>query len=274
MRHVRPPRAGGVRSVAAFVTPREHATVLDWLQTLHPLWEMRFSTVRPIPAGETQRWLQRPVYWLGNWQFACLGYYHPPRGIHDRCVRAEPFPDVLQQWVGRIEDLARRTFPPAWIPPGWAMDTCLINFYGNQLVDGKTEDRARVGAHRDFEPGPVASVSLGARALFQFTTGRGDLVEQTWLDDRQLLLFAGPTHKDRLFHRVQRVERNKTIRLPPAIDGFVTRRINFTFRHVPPEHVKALDALDRSAQADVREYVERLAAHSHHWASALRSTEG
>lgn len=269
-----PPGRSGVRTVRQFVTPHERQAVLDWLATLHPLWEQRFSTVRPPPAGETQRWLQRPVYWLGNWQFACLGYYHPPRGIDGRCVRAEPFPPVLAAWVARIEALARRSFPAAWIPGGWAMDTCLVNFYGSKRTDGKAEDQARVGAHRDFEPGPVASVSLGARALFQFTTGRGDLVDQMWLEDCQLQLFAGPTHKERLFHRVQRVERSKDPPLPPPIDGFATRRVNFTFRHVPPAHVHELAALDPVARRDVDEYVRALAAHSAHWADALARAGG
>jgi DNA oxidative demethylase len=265
----RPAGRPGVHVVRGFVTERERDETLGWLAGLHPLWEQRFSTVRPLPPGETQRWLQRPVYWLGNWQFACLGYYHPPH-VEDRCVRAEPFPDVLARWVQRIEALARRSFPASWIPDGWAMDTCLVNFYGNRLgTDGKAEDRARVGAHRDFEPGPVASVSLGARALFQFTTARGDLVEQMWLEDGELQIFAGPNHKDRLFHRVQRVERTRAPPLPPAIDGFATRRVNFTFRHVPPAHVQELAELSPASRADVLGSVQQLAAHSPHWAAAL-----
>ena len=43
------------------------------------------------------------MYWLGNWQFACLDYYRPPKGVKDRCVRAEPFPPVLQRQVEKIE---------------------------------------------------------------------------------------------------------------------------------------------------------------------------
>ena len=71
------------------------------METLHPLWEQRFSSRRPLPEGETQRQLLRPVYWLGNWQFACLDYYRPPNGVRDRCVRAEPFPLVLARMVER-----------------------------------------------------------------------------------------------------------------------------------------------------------------------------
>lgn len=265
----RGPDRRGLRLVSNFVTPDEHTAVLDWLGTLHPLWESRFSTVRPVPHGEEQRLLQRPVYWLGNWQFACLGYYHPPRGTVDRCVDAEPFPPVLAGWVSRIERMVRSQFPAAFVPDGWALDTCLVNFYGDRIVDGRREDRARVGAHRDFEPGPVASVSIGERAMFQFTTSRGVVVDQMWLDDRSLQVFAGPVHKDQLFHRVQRVERKAARELPPGIDGFRTRRVNFTFRHVPRSAVTPFAAMDPSRRADVHEYVEQLARHVPHWAAAL-----
>ena len=78
-----------------YVDEPARAEILAWLATLRPLWEQRYSTVRPPPPGKVQRPLLRPVYWLGNWQFACLGYYEPPRGVHDRCVAAEPFPPCL-----------------------------------------------------------------------------------------------------------------------------------------------------------------------------------
>jgi alkylated DNA repair protein (DNA oxidative demethylase) len=258
----------GLRLVGNFVTRAEHEQVIDWLKTLHPLWELRFSTVRPLPAGETQRMLHRPVYWLGNWQFAYLGYYHPPH-IDDRCVEAEPFPEVLLRWQARMEQLVRERFPPAFVPRGWTLNTCLVNFYGSKLEDGKKTDHARVGAHRDFEPGPVGSVSLGERALFQFARRDGSVVEQHWLDDRSLVLFAGPTYKDRLFHRVQRVDRREQVTLPPDIEGFVTRRVNFTFRYVPPEHIVPYAALSPAARADVVGYVTELARHSPHWEAAL-----
>lgn len=261
-----------MRLVSNFVTPDEYTAVLAWLDTLHPLWEYRFSTVRPPPPTEEQRELQRPVYWLGNWQFACLGYYHPPRGTQGRCVQAEPFPPVLAGWVARIERMVRSQFPASYIPAGWALDTCLVNFYGDRLTDGKREDRARVGAHRDFEPGPVASVSLGERAMFQFTTGKGAVVDQMWLDDRSLQVFAGPLHKEQLFHRVQRVERKTDRALPPELPGFRSRRVNFTFRHVPRSAVVPYAALEPSRQASVRAYVETLATHAPHWAASLAET--
>lgn len=259
----------GLRLVSGFVTPVEREAVLAWLREIHPLWELRFSTVRPLPPREQQRPLLRPVYWLGNWQFACLGYYHPPKGTKDRCVSAEPFPPPLAAWVARAEAIVRKTFPPAHVPAGWRLNTCLVNYYGDRLLpEGRSEDRARVGAHRDFEPGPVASVSLGAKALFQFTTPRGEVVRQQWLEDRSLQLFAGPTWKDRLFHRVQRVETKGTPFDLPVAD-FRTRRVNFTFRHVPDGAVVPLAELAPQAQADVLGYVETLASGSPFWAEAL-----
>jgi alkylated DNA repair dioxygenase AlkB len=224
--------------------------------------------VRPLPPRETQRALLRPVYWLGNWQFACLGYYHPPRGTVDRSVAAEPFPPPLRAWVERAEAIVHRTQPRDHVPRGWHLNTCLVNFYGDKLENGKWDDRARVGAHRDFEPGPVASVSLGARACFQFTTAKGEPLRTMWLDDGSLQLFAGPTWKDRAFHRVQRVDR-KGPTLPPEIPDFHTRRINFTFRYVPDADVIPFARLAPAARDDVRGYVRTLAESAPFWAAAL-----
>lgn len=267
-RRAAPAADPGLRLQAGFVAPGERAATLEWLATLSPLWEQRFSTVRPLPARETQRALLRPVYWIGNWQFACLGYYAPPRGVHDRCVAAEPFPAPLAAWVKRVEGIVRQRMPKEYVPRGWALNTCLVNFYGDREVDGRRDDRARVGAHRDYEPGPVASVSLGAKAIFQFVDGHGAPLRTMALQDGALQLFAGPTWKDKAFHRVQRVERRGEP-LPPAIPGFSTRRVNFTFRYVPDEHVVPFARLSAEARADVRGYVETLAAGSPFWAAAL-----
>ena len=58
--------------------------------------------------GQVQRPLLRPVIWLGNWQFACLGYYEPPRRVHDAAVEAEPFPPVLAKIAADAEGLQLR----------------------------------------------------------------------------------------------------------------------------------------------------------------------
>src|SRR4029079_10137577 len=168
------------------------------------------------------------------------------------------FPPVLARLVASIEKRVRSGFPPSNVPRSWHLNTCLVNFYGSRLVDGKWVDAARVGEHRDFEPGPVASLSLGERARFQFVRrGARDAppVRTQWLEDRSLQIFAGPRWKDDLLHRVQRVDDKLDLDLPPKIEGFRTRRVNFTFRYVPDEHVVAYGKLAARARDDVRDYV-------------------
>jgi alkylated DNA repair dioxygenase AlkB len=257
----------------AFVDANARTEILAWLKALHPIWEMRYSTRRPPPAGKEQRSLLRPVYWLGNWQFACLGYYEPPRRSRDVAVAAEPFPPVLQRLIGIVERRVRGEFPPTAVPRKWHLNTCLVNFYGDRIEGKKEIDAARVGEHRDFEPGPVASISIGERARFQFVR-RGAPpnaapVRTQWLEDNSLQIFGGPVWKDDLLHRVQRVDDKAKLNLPPQIDGFRTRRVNFTFRYVPDEHVTPFAALPPQARDDVRDYVTELAKHSRFFANAL-----
>jgi hypothetical protein len=246
--------------------------ILAWLATLHPLWEQRYSTRRPPPPGKDQRGLLRPVYWLGNWQFACLGYYEPPRRIADCAVEAEPFPPGLARVVRDVERLVHERFPAIDVPRGWHLNTCLVNFYGSRRDGDAWTDVARVGDHRDFEPGPVASLSIGERALFQFVrrgVRSGPPVRTQWLDDGSLQVFGGPKWKDQLLHRVQRVDTRSGIELPPAIDGFRSRRVNFTFRYVPDAHVTPFARLSPIARADVEDYVTELARYSPFFAAAL-----
>ncbi|MCW5805727.1 MAG: alpha-ketoglutarate-dependent dioxygenase AlkB [Deltaproteobacteria bacterium] len=250
------------------------AEIVAWLGTLRPLWEMRYSMRRPPPPGRQQKPLLRPVYWLGNWQFACLGYYEPPRRSRDVAVAAEPFPPVLARLVAQIERRVRAGFPRPAVPRAWHLNTCLVNFYGDRKLDGKVVDAARVGEHRDHEPGPVASISLGERARFQFVRrGARDAppVRTQWLEDGSLQIFGGPHWKDDLLHRVQRVDDKLDLDFPPAIAGFRTRRVNFTFRYVPDEHVTPFAALSPAARDDVRDYMRTLAEGSPFFAAALVS---
>ncbi len=259
----------------SFVDAAARTEIVAWLATLHPIWEMRYSTRRPPPPGKEQRGLLRPVYWLGNWQFACLGYYEPPKRTQGVAVAAEPFPPVLSRLVSTIERRVRAEFPPATVPRRWHLNTCLVNFYGDRIEGGREIDAARVGEHRDFEPGPVASISLGERARFQFVRrGSGPdapPVRTQWLEDNSLQIFGGPVWKDDLLHRVQRVDDKQHLSLPPPIDGFRTRRVNFTFRYVPDEHVVPFARLSPAARDDVRDYVATLATHSRFFADALAS---
>lgn len=270
----KPQRTQGLHYDAGFLSRVDRAEIMSWLSTLRPLWENRFSDFRELPEGEVQRRLLRPVYWLGNWQFACLDYYRPPAGVVDRCVEAEPFPTVLAKVVATIEQRARRMFRGDDMPARWHLNTCLVNFYGSQLDGSKWVDTARVGEHKDFEPGPVASLSLGERALFQFVSSRkpGDrdgVVEQQWLDDGSLQIFGGERWKNGTFHRVQRVDTKGGHRFDIHLPDFQPRRINFTFRYVPDEHVQPFHTLSPQARQDVEGYVRELAKHSAFFARAL-----
>lgn len=266
----------GLHYDSRFLSKPDYAEIRDWLSTLHPIWEERYSKHHPPPEGKKPRALLRPVYWLGNWQFACLGYYHPPRGTRNRCVQAEPFPPVLQRLVVKMENWVRKRFPPNFVPRGWQLNTCLVNLYGSRDIDGKSVDTARVGEHKDFEPGPVASLSLGERALFQFVSSRGRgepsrVVLQQWLEDGSLQIFGGDRWKNHLFHRVQRVEKKGKHTFPTAVGGFETRRVNFTFRFVPPQDIVPYSALPTNDAEDVALYMKELAQHSAFFAKAWKA---
>jgi alkylated DNA repair dioxygenase AlkB len=181
---------------------------------------------------------------------------------------------VLQSVARDAERRARALFPSAYVPAGFRLNTCLVNFYGKRLEGDRWVDSARVGEHRDFERGPVASLSIGERALFQFVTSRrigtrDEPLLSQWLDDGSLQLFAGPLYKERTFHRVQRVDRRVRVDLPPRLPDFRTRRVNFTFRFVPDEHVVPYASLSRTPRERVRRYVEELARSSEFFRGAL-----
>lgn len=262
------------------ISASEKKEIIHYLESLHPIWEMRFSESNPAPSGEPNRPLLRPVYWLGNWQFACLDYYHPPKGIQNRCVAAENYPPVLEKIVHRIEQMVHESFSEKDIPHGWHLNTCLINFYGDKIIkteDGliKRVDTARVGEHKDFEPGPVGSISFGEKALFQFVKSesksqKSEVILQQWLEDSCLQIFGGDKFKKQLFHRVQRVEDKGFVFKNMKTTDFETRRINFTFRYVPNDHIKPLSDFPANLQKDIRPYVEDLAQHSKFWQNELR----
>ncbi len=257
-----------------FISKSQKTEILGYLSTLFPIWEMRYSASNPPPNNEKNRLLLRPVYWLGNWQFACLNYYHPPQGLHHRCVQAEPYPQVLARLVFEIEQIVRQKFSPKDIPEKWQLNTCLINFYGNKVTDSENTDCARVGEHKDFEPGPIGSISFGEKALFQFIKSSGkaqksSVILQQWLEDSSLLIFGGDKFKKQLFHRVQRVETRGGILKNLNTTHFETRRINFTFRYVPLEHIKPLQKFPLPLQKDVEGYVHELSQHSEFWKEQL-----
>lgn len=260
---------------ANYITPNEKKEIIRYLESLYPIWEMRFSASNPPPEGEANRPLLRPVYWLGNWQFACLDYYHPPKGIQNRCVEAESYPPVLEKIVKKIEQMVHEKFSEKDIPRGWHLNTCLINFYGTKILEGgKKLDTARVGEHKDFEPGPVGSISFGEKALFQFIKSeskshKSDVILQQWLEDSSLQIFGGDKFKKQLFHRVQRVEEKGISFSNMQTTNFETRRINFTFRYVPNDHIKSFHELPKNLQTDIKDYVLELGQHSQFWKNQI-----
>jgi len=258
-----------------FLKHVEKQEIIEFLKGLYPIWEQRYSKHMPPPPGKGQRMLLRPVYWLGNWQFACLNYYHPPRRIKNCSVYAEGYPPILQKVVEKAEKKAREIYSPRDFPKGWELNTCLINYYGKKLENAKWVDGARVGEHKDFEPGPVASLSLGERAMFQFVSSFGKnsparVVFQQWLEDGSLQIFGGRRWKEDLFHRVQRVDKKTGLELPLEISNFKVRRINFTFRYVPKSDWVKFDQLPKELKEDITPYVEELAKHSLFFAELLK----
>lgn len=267
-------RKDGLFYHPTFIKKDEKIAILEWIKTLHPIWEQRYSEYNPPPEGDSQRTLLRPVYWLGNWQFACLNYYHPPKGIINRCVRAENYPKELKKIIETIEGITKLHFKKSDVPKGWKLNTCLINFYGTTIdKDGKKIDTARVGDHKDFELGPVASLSFGERAFFQFVQGKKDIKNnilfEQWLEDSSLQIFGGELYKEKAFHRVQRVENKTKEVFLLNVENFITRRINFTFRYVPEEHIVKYKDLPPEPKSDIKTYMESLAKNSHHFKRSL-----
>ena len=72
---------------------------------------------------------------------------------------------------------------------------------------------------------------------------------------------------------MQRVDKKEGASFPlNDIHNFETRRINFTFRYVPDEHIAPFQKLSAEAQEDVRGYMEKLAEHSEFFKKQLPHT--
>lgn len=264
----------GFSYLPRFITEAEGAALLAYFGSLKPLWETRYAGAQAARDGGGTRRLTRPVYWLGAWQFACLGYYAPPLHVNGKCVRAEPLPPLMRGILERLKPwLARHAGEPL---EHETPNTCLINYYGSELtIDAKGRpqpvDTARLRMHRDTEPGPVVMFSLGQPANFEFVDGdRPDQPEVSlWLKNRSVTLFSGPHYKDRLYHRVTRVRHGDEPKMPEVMNDFRLRRVSVSFRFVPEAHIKDLRDLDPAVQQQVRGYVEQLAVHSPHFAAQL-----
>jgi DNA oxidative demethylase len=260
-----PTRVSGFSYLPRFFSAAEAAELASFFAGLHPIWEKRHADGASSRRGGTGR-LTRPVYWLGAWQFASLGYYAQPDHLLHRCIRAEPLPPIMTQILERVRpELARHGSPE--LP-----NTCLINYYGRHSRTGKAPlDVARLRMHRDAEPGPVVMISVGQPAQFEFVEPHADAPEHSlWIRNRSVVVLSGPEYKDRLYHRVTRVRHGQLPVLNTHLEDFDVRRVSVSFRHVPQEHIHDLWELDEPARSIASPYISRLAAHSEHFRQQLQ----
>ena len=257
----------GFSYLPRFITAEESEALIAYFEGLHPLWEQRFRDKKNPRDGEHDRRLTRPVYWLGAWQFACLGYYAEPDHREDRCLRAESFPPVMNAILDRLRPVLLQHDPTLPDVP----NTCLINYYGREVGDGPPRDFARLRMHRDGELGPVVMFSVGQPGLLEFvdtdTPKSPEL--SVWTRHRSVNVLSGENFKDRLYHRITEVRRGLEPEIQSPLDGFEVRRISVSFRYVPEDLILDFDQMSQAARDQVREYVAELAGHSEHFLSQL-----
>lgn len=259
----------GFSYLPRFITSAEGEALIAYFGKISPVWEQRHREQAHGRSENHSRRLTRPVYWLGAWQFACLGYYAEPHYREDRCVRAEPFPPVMSAILGRLKPTLL-THDPAFsdVP-----NSCLINYYGRKVGDGPPRDYARLRMHRDGEPGPVVMFSIGQPGLLEFLDpDRGEAPElAVWTRHLSVVVLSGPEFKDRLYHRVTRVRTGREPVIASRLKSFEVRRVSVSFRHVPEGLISDYSGLSEKSQASVREHVEELALHSPHFSRQLKS---
>ena len=106
--------------------------------------------------------------------------------------------------------------------------------------------------------------------MFQFVESQrrgGDrpisrVVFQQWLTHGSLQIFAGFRWKEKLFHRVQRVDKKQGFEFSIPVENFKVRRVNFTFRYVPDPYIIPFEKLPKPTVEDILPYMEKLAGHS------------
>jgi DNA oxidative demethylase len=263
-------RVPGFSYLPRFITAEEAAVLGDYFAGLHPLWEQRHADEAASWRGGTGR-LTRPVYWLGAWQFAALGYYAEPDHLHDKCVRAEAFPAVMTQILERLRSELLPHGDEGPLP-----NTCLINYYGSEPKRPGVPpvDYARLRLHRDAEPGAVVMFSVGQPAQFEFVDPAADApAHAQWVRHRSVVIISGPEYKDRLYHRITRVRYGAEPVLGARLDAFDVRRVSVSFRHVPERHISDLGQLSEGARATAQPYVEELAEHSEHFRQQLATVK-
>ncbi|MDD9942209.1 MAG: alpha-ketoglutarate-dependent dioxygenase AlkB [Myxococcales bacterium] len=264
----------GLCYLPRFLSVAEADELIAFFASLTPLWEQRHSGRDHGRGGQRDRRITRPVYWLGAWQFACLGYYAEPDHREGRCLRAEPFPAVMRSTLERLRPCLQAHGTPNRLP--LLPNTCLINYYGSERGAGPPVDQARLRMHRDGEPGPVVMFCVGQPGLLEFVDpAQVDAPELAiWTRHRSAVVFSGPYFKEQLYHRIVQVRRGGSPALDCRVPNFDLRRVSVSFRHVPESLVTDLDGLPSQARNTVRAYVQELARHSDHFARQLALAPG
>lgn len=261
-------RTPGFSYLSRYLTADEGQALGAYFAGLHPRWEQRYSDAA-TRRGQRAGRLSRPVYWLGAWQFAALGYYAEPDHLLHRCLRAEPLPPVMTRILERLRPELASHGEPGPLPT-----TCLINYYGSRpkTPTSPPVDQARLRMHRDAEPGAVVMLSVGQPAQFEFVMPGAQVPEHSqWVRNRSVVIISGPEYKDRLYHRVTRVRHGQKPVLSAQIDDFDVRRVSVSFRHVPERYIYDLGELPDAAQRIALPHVRALAEHSEHFQRQLET---
>lgn len=255
----------GYSYLPQFISLGESVALIEYFASLRPLWEHRYSDDDKVRRGAKSRRLSRPVYWLNAWQFACLGYYSEPLHTEHKCVRAEPYPQVFEGILERARSaLTRHTNESP------AFNSALINYYGSEIEGIRKKDIARLGAHKDSEPGPVVMFSIGQPALFEFVNREKTKVHLAhWARHRSLTILSGETFKDTYYHRVTRVRHGIEPVLSSPLPNFALRRVSVSLRSVPDDKIETFAELPQEAREQVRGYIETLSEHSSFFERAL-----
>jgi len=269
----------GFSYLPQFISKDEAAQLISYFGQVHPLWERRHHGRNFARDVEHPRRLTRPVYWLGAWQFACLGYYSEPKHREERCVRAEPLPPLMQDILARLgQVLCRDHSTPESLEEirplnehSGLPNTCLINYYGRQVGDSVPVDFARLRMHRDGEIGPVIMLSIGQPGLLEFIDpDQSDTPELSiWTRHRSICILSGPEFKERLYHRVSKVRTGAIPAISSSLKNFEVRRVSVSFRHVPEELIDEYSELPLEKRGMIRDYLAELSESSEHFRAAL-----
>jgi hypothetical protein len=264
----------GLSYLPRFITAAEATGLIEYFGLLSPLWEQRHPRGQHGRSDSHPGRLTRPVYWLGAWQFASLGYYAEPHHREHRCLRAEALTPIMSDILRRLRPVLAGAHveenPLASADPPLP-NTCLINYYGRDVSGPVPVDYARLRMHRDGEPGPVVMFNLGQAGLLEFLDPERSAEPElgVWTRHRSVTILSGPEFKDRLYHRVVRVRSGESPKMTSPLPGFELRRVSVSFRHVPRNLILDFAALPAERRDQVRQYIAELAQRSDHYRRQL-----